>query len=115
MSDDKNDDLIKRLTEVAGDLSRIIAVHEHRINQQEKHSENIIATLERRRSEVDNVVKEVYTTIREEITALRTTSSEQHKEQNEKIGAIQRTVWMGMGAVSILSWLIPIILNKFIH
>ena len=41
MPDDKNDDLIKKLTEVAGDLSRIIAVHEHRINQQEKHSENI--------------------------------------------------------------------------
>jgi hypothetical protein len=114
MPDDKNDDLIKKLTEVAGDLSRIIAVHEHRINQQEKHSENIIATLERRRSEVDNVVKEVYATIRDEIVSLRTSSSEQHKEQNEKIGSIQKTVWMGMGAVSILSWLIPLVMRKFL-
>lgn len=108
---DKIDDAIQRLAVVAGDLSKMLAVHEHRIAYQEKSSENIVASMERRRTEVDNILKDIYSTIRKEIEGLRETSREQHNEQNAKIESIQKTMWMAVGAAAIASWAIPIFIK----
>jgi GTP cyclohydrolase II len=109
---DKIDDAIQRLAVVAGDLSKMLAVHEHRIAYQEKTSDNIVSSMEKRRSEVDNILKDIYSTIRSEIDSLRESSSNQHREQNSKIESIQRTMWMAVGAATVASWAIPIVLNK---
>ena len=108
---DKIDDAIQRLAVVAGDLSKMLAVHEHRIAYQEKSSENIVASMERRRTEVDNVLKDIYSTIRKEIDGLREASRDQHNEQNNKIESIQKTMWMAVGAAALASWLIPILIK----
>lgn len=111
---DKIDDAIQRLAVVAGDLSKMLAVHEHRIAYQEKTADNIVTSMEKRRTEVDNILKDIYSTIRSEIDSLRESSRAQHTEQNAKIESIQKTMWMAVGAAAIASWAIPIILNKFI-
>ncbi|CAB4140829.1 hypothetical protein UFOVP395_164 [uncultured Caudovirales phage] len=111
---DKIDDAIQRLAVVAGDLSKMLAVHEHRIAYQEKTSDNIVESMEKRRAEVDNILKDIYSTIRSEIDSLRENSSKQHREQNDKIESIQRTMWMAVGAATVASWAIPILLNKFL-
>jgi len=111
---DKIDDAIQRLAVVAGDLSKMLAVHEHRISYQEKTSENIVTSMEKRRSEVDNILKDIYSTIRSEIDSLRDSANEQHRLQNDKIESIQRTMWMAVGAATVASWAIPILLNKFL-
>ena len=108
---DKIDDAIQRLAVVAGDLSKMLAVHEHRIAYQEKTSENIVTSMEKRRSEVDSILKDIYSTIRSEIDSLRDTANEQHREQNSKIESIQRTMWMAVGAATVASWAIPIVLK----
>lgn len=112
---DKIDDAIQRLAAVAADLSRMLAVNENRITHQEKASENILASMERRRAEIDTVLKDMYSTTKQEINSLRENSTKQHSEQNVKIEAIQKTLWMAVGAATLASWAIPIILNKFIH
>jgi len=112
---DKIDDAIQRLAVVAGDLSKMLAVHEHRIAYQEKTAETIVASMEKRREEVDTILKDVYSTLRSEVSALRENSTKQHDEQNVKIEAIQKTLWMAVGAATLASWAIPILLNKFIH
>lgn len=108
----KIDDAIQRLAVVAADLSKMLAVHEHRIAFQEKTAENIVVSMEKRRAEVDNILKDVYSTIRSEISDLRESGATQHREQNSKIESIQKTMWMAVGAAAIASWAIPIILNK---
>lgn len=110
---DKIDDAIQRLAVVASDLSKMLAVHDHRIAHQEKTSENIVASMERRRAEIDAVLKDVYDTIRSEVNTLRETSSKQHNEQNTKIDEIQKTIYKAMGAITVISFLAPYVLKKF--
>lgn len=111
---DKIDDAIQRLAVVAGDLSKMLAVHEHRIAYQEKTAETIVASMEKRREEVDTILKDVYSTLRTEVAALRENSTKQHDEQNVKIEAIQKTLWTAVGAATLASWAIPILINKFL-
>lgn len=110
----KIDDAIQRLAIVAGDLSKMLAVHEHRIAYQEKSSENIVASMEKRRAEVDNVLKDVYSTMRIEINSLRESATAQHNEQNAKIHEIQKTMWKAVGAVTILSWASPFLFKMIL-
>lgn len=104
---DKIDDAIQRLAVVAGDLSKMLAVHEHRIAYQEKTSDNIVSSMEKRRAEVDNILKDVYSTMRSEINTLRESATTQHNEQNIKILEIQKTMWKAAGAIAIVSWATP--------
>lgn len=103
----KIDDAIQRLAVVAADLSKMLAVHEHRIAYQEKTAENIVISMEKRRAEVDNILKDVYSTIRSEINTLREAATAQHAEQNTKILDIQKTMWKAVGAVTVVSWATP--------
>ena len=111
----KIDEAIQRLAGVASDLSKMLAVHEHRIGQQEKTSENIVASMERRRSEIDGVLKDLYSTMRSEVNLLRENSTKQHNDQNVKIESIQKAMWMAVGAASLVSWALPIVINKILH
>lgn len=111
---DKLDDAIQRLAVVASDLSKMLAVHEHRIAHQEKTSENIVTSMEKRRAEVDAVFKEFRESLKQEIESLRQNSTKQHNEQNLKIEAIQKTLWTAMGAAALAGWVIPIIVNKLL-
>ncbi len=111
---DKLDDAIQRLAVVASDLSKMLAVHEHRIAHQEKTSENIVSSMEKRRAEVDAVFKEFRESLKQEIESLRQNSTKQHDEQNVKIEAIQKTLWAAMGAATLAGWVIPIVINKFL-
>jgi hypothetical protein len=110
---DKIDDAIQRLAIVASDLSKMLAVHDHRIAHQEKTSDNIMASMEKRREEIDRILKDVYKTIKDEIDTIRQSSSSQHDEQNKKIENIQKTIYKAMGAVTVISFLAPYFLKKF--
>ena len=112
MSDDrfnKIDDAIQRLATVASDLSKMLAVNEHRIGQQEKTTENIVVSMDKRRNEVDSILKDVYTTIRSEINLVRESATKQHEAQTGKIEQIQKTIYLAMGAVSVLSIVAPFV------
>jgi hypothetical protein len=110
---DKIDDAIQRLAVVAADLSKMLAVHEHRIFQQEKTSDNIVASMEKRRSEVDTILKDVYNTIRSEVNHIREASTSQHIEQNKKIEYLQKRIYMAMGAATVVSSIAPIAIKHF--
>ena len=61
---DKIEEAISRLSNVASDVSRMLAVHEQKIHQQEKMSDTISSQLEKRRDEVDRKFDLVYETIK---------------------------------------------------
>lgn len=112
---EKIDEAIQRLASVAADVSKMLAVHDQRIGYQEKTIDGLISSFEKRRGEIDARFKDMHDDLRAELQTNRESSKKQHDEQNVKIEALQKYIWMAMGVVSIASWLIPIIVNKFIH
>ena len=114
----KIDDAIQRLAVVAADLSRMLAVHEQRLTQQEKASDNVMEMVEKRRVEYDEKISDVYKTMRAEdntilaeIKKSREDSSSQHKKLDEKIANIEKMIWMACGGRTVIGFLISLAVN----
>lgn len=121
---DRIEDAIERLTSISSDLNKMIAVHEQRITQQEKHMTYIEDTLERRREESEVKLKDVYDTIRsedkhilDELNKMRAEAAERHEKNrqeadardhklHEKISKVEKVVWMYIGGVTLLVFII---------
>ena len=133
---DRIEAAIEKLTSISMDLKSLIAVHEQRLSNQEKLSDELHDTVERRREEFDTKLKDVYDTMRDqdnlvlkEIAKLREESSEAHKDLNDsinnklgkfesKINQIEKYIWMAIGGGFVISWIISQIshsLNFFAH
>jgi SMC interacting uncharacterized protein involved in chromosome segregation len=102
---------IVRLTDISSDLKSMISNQEARIAQHEKQAEAVEIKLEKRREELDQKLKDVYDTIREqdqtiliEIKAVREEHNKHYQCLNDKITAIQRYIWMAIGGGVILGY-----------
>lgn len=120
MATDRIEQAIEKLTSISSDLKSMIAVHEQRISQQEKMSDELHDTVEKRREELDIKLKDVYNTMREQdnnvlqhIESLRTESAEQHKILSEKINKLERFIWLAIGGGITASWIISLLLNYY--
>jgi hypothetical protein len=109
---------LERLVDIASDLKAIIAVHDQRINQQEKDTVAIALTIEKRREELDNKLKDVYNTIRDqdnnilkEICELRAESNNQHKFLSEKIASLEKYIFIAIGGGIVITWILTNIAN----
>lgn len=120
----KIDDAIQRLAIVSSDISKMIAVHEQRLMQQEKQTDIIVSLLETRRKDVDYKIAEVYDTIKTEnkaiIDEIKKSSeyvSNQNELQNLKITKIEKTIYMVTGAGMAVGVLFNILLAylKFVN
>lgn len=111
----KIDDAIQRLAVVSADLSKMLAVHELRLDTQEKASDTLIASMERRREEVDSRFRDFQHDIYDQLKIMRENTGNQHSDQNTKIEALQRFIWMATGVIAVVSWALPVIISKFIH
>jgi len=119
-STDRIDVALEKLTEISGELKAMIAVHEQRINQQEKETDEIHITLEKRRDEVDIKLKDVYNTMRDQdnniiecLNQLRKESTDQHRSLNEKIGKLEKFIWVAIGGGMVLVWLLSNVSTYF--
>jgi ABC-type phosphate transport system auxiliary subunit len=115
---DKIEDVIARLSNVASDLSRMLAVHDQRLQQQEKMSDTIGAQLEKRKDEVDKKFELVYETIKagdesikQEIKKIVDARDKQIDGANEKISRLEKWQWMVMGGSAVIGYLIHLGLN----
>lgn len=98
----------------------MIAVQEQRITQHEKQTEVIENKLEKRREELDQKLKDVYDTIREqdalvltEIKSIREEHNRHYTCLNEKISTIQKYIWMTMGGGMMLGYGFSFVSNFF--
>jgi len=92
---DRMEHAIEKLTNISNDLNKIIAVLDIRITQQEKESTNIQHLIERRREQIDDILKEI-----------KDEAQEQHRNLNEKISKLEKFNWMAIGGGIVISWLI---------
>lgn len=119
-STDRIDIALEKLTEISSELKAIIAVHEQRLNQQEKDTSVIFKLLENRRKEIDDKINEVYVdmsnkdnSILEHIEEMRREAAEQHKALNDKITKLERFIWLAIGGGMVLVWVLSYIANYF--
>lgn len=113
---DRIEDSISKLTEIANDLNKIIAVHDQRLLQQEKDSEVLFNMIENRRKEQDSKIQDVYNTIEEreekilsEIKNVKEESRASFSLLNQKIAQVEKYIWMAVGGGIAASWLISFI------
>ena len=115
---DRIETAIEKLTNVSVELKQMLAVHEQRISQQEKSSDELHDVVEKRREELDTKLKDVYNTMREqdksiveEITKLRKESTDQHNILHSKINQLEKFIWTAIGGGIVLSWFLTNIAN----
>lgn len=111
----KIDDAIQRLAQVSADLSKMMAVQDQRLIQQEKGADLLAKLVENRRIEVEDKIDLVYNSFRtedrqilDELRGMKDTVNKQHDEQNDRINKIEKLIWMVSGGAAVLGYLINI-------
>lgn len=110
---DRLEDAIEKLTSISGDLNKILAVHEHRITEQEKSMGVIEDILERRREESENKIRDLHDIIRDEhknvFDEINKTKEDQvrtDKILSDKISHIEKTLWTYLGGISVIVFIL---------
>ena len=95
---------LEKLTGVSTDLNTLLAVHEQRINQQEKDLGSMHDSIELRRSELQEALAKVYETMHDEdmqvvakLDVMRLERISQYERLTEKLNSMQRYFWMYIG------------------
>jgi len=121
---DRIEAAIEKLTNVSVELKQMLAVHEQRLSQQEKDSDDLHNIVEKRRDELDYKLKDVYDTMRqqdnsvlEEIAKLRKESSEQHNILHTKINQLEKYIYLAIGGGMVITWILTNAANylKLLH
>ena len=106
---DRREAVIERLSIIQTDLNKMLAVHDSRINSNEKNMSHLEEVVEKRREESDIKLKDVYDTMRSEdnkilteLNSIRKESTEQHNILAAKINEIEKRLWMYIGGVSVI-------------
>jgi ABC-type transporter Mla subunit MlaD len=82
----KLDKAIEKIADVTADISKILAVHEQRLDRGEQATAQILQTLETRRQEMNEDIKELHSRI---TTTTRELSTEISETENRIISGIE--------------------------
>lgn len=106
---DRMEAVIERLSIIQTDLNKMLAVHEEKLNVTERNVNHLEEVVEKRREESDIKLKDVYDTMRSEdnkilteLNNMRKEAQEQHTKLNDKITELEKKVWMYIGGVSVI-------------
>lgn len=104
---------IVKLTEISGNLDKMLSVHEQRLNQQEKLVNNIELVLEKRREESESKISDVYDTIKTEdgnildrIDLLKREFTSLLTNMSKRINALEKALWTSVGIFTFLVFLV---------
>ena len=116
----KIDDAIQRLAAVSADLSKMLAVHEHRLTQQEKSTDQISYLIEKRREDLESKLKEVYETMKEEDGAIleeikksRDASDAHHERLEAKVSKLEKLALLVTGSAITVGFIIGMVEKYF--
>lgn len=99
---DRLEEVVDRLTSISSDLSKMIAVHEQRIIQQEKQLTNVENSAEKRREEYDEKLGSIF----DRIDELRHENIKQHEILSEKIVEMEKIMWKYGGGLAVIAFVL---------
>ena len=125
----KIDTTIDKVQEIASSLSKMVSLQEQRIEAQETVQKEVQNTLELRRLEHNNDIKEIYArintvnselsgkieeterTILQELQEIRRELKAEKNNFGSQLKSIEMWKWMVTGGVAIVAWLIAQAIN----
>lgn len=131
----KLDTTIEKVQELTSAMTKMLALHEERIEKQEQRDTEILRMLETRRNETETGMKELHsritTTDREtraeiakvedrveetvagaisevlqEVRELRNSQEEHHKIMNERLSTVEKKIWVFIGGSAVVIFLL---------
>jgi len=119
---DKLDANLMKLTEIAGDVKELLAVHDNRLDSQDKMIETLMSKHDKDLDIVHERIDRTNTKVDDEgekilaaLASHRTQSASDNKEILGKIAQLQKFYWMAVGALTVLTFIIPIILKYWVN
>ena len=116
----KIDDAIQRLAAVSADLSKMLAVQELRLSQQEKSTDQINFVIEKRREDLEIKLKEVYETMKEEDGAIleeikksREASDKHHERLEAKVSKLEKLALLVTGSAITVGFILGMVEKYF--
>lgn len=92
---DRFDQAISQLADVSISMDKMLAVHEQRLEQQEKQNDVI-------HTRINDFKKEVM----EEIKELRVENTTQHKSTNDRLDKLEKWRWFVVGVATVLGFIL---------
>lgn len=131
----KLDTTIEKVQELTSAMTKMLALHEERIEKQEQRDSELLRMVEQRRTESDSNFKELHsritTTDREtraelhdmeervegqvatainevlnEVKELKNSQEQHHKIMNERLNTVEKKIWMFVGGATVIIFLI---------
>lgn len=99
---DKLEEVADRLTNISADLSKMLAVHEQRLNQQERQLSIVESITEKRREEYDEKLGIVF----KKIDNLREETNTQYENLSNKISEMEKQLWRYAGAFVVIAFIL---------
>lgn len=120
---EKFDTTIDKMQEIASNLSKIVSLHEQRLEIQEQSNREVQSVLEMRRIEHNNDIKELHSrittvnrelsdkieetekTILSELQALREELKTDKNTMGSRLSEIETWKYMAVGALMVITWI----------
>lgn len=110
---DKLDLTIEKLTDVSSNVSRLLAVHETRIENNERTGSQLANLIEKNKESIDNELKNINNKISLTEKELREDIEERNEEVMTKLGALskdlqtlQRWIWLVSGGGAVIGFIL---------
>ena len=103
---DKLDITIEKLTDVSSNVSRLLAVHETRLENQEKAGSQLANLIEKNKEQIDAELKVIYDRIADTKKTLRTEIDDRHDEVMKELKTIQKWMWLVSGGGAVVGFIL---------
>jgi len=112
---------ITKLTEIAGAIKELLAVHGNRLDSQDRYIETFMSNHDKDLEIVHERIDRTNTKVDDEADKIldalavhRKESSDSNKEVVGKIDQLRKFYWMGVGGLTVLAFVIPIVLKYWV-
>ena len=109
------DTAIDRLTEVSTSIKSMLAVHEEKIQRQEKIDEVIFEKLKDRAEEISDVYRELKKDVEMSEKRLLIEIKSLKNDIGARVGVLERYKWLILGGAIVIGWIMSKNLMPLIH
>jgi len=106
------DTAIDKLTDVSTSIKSMLAVHEEKIQQQEKLDEVIFTKLKDRENEIDNVYRDLQREINQTEKRLLVEIKSLRNDIGSRVGVLEKWRWLIIGGSIVIGWVLS---KNFLH
>jgi len=99
---DRLEEVVDRLTSISSDLSKMIAVHDQRLNHQEKQLNNVETSAEKRREELEAR----FEAINDKLEFLKEQNIQQSEKLSAKINDMEKIMWKYGGGLAVIAFVL---------